>query len=52
MKWESVSAFLAMGDYAGFVWGSYVVTGLCIALEVVLLTARHWRLRRELESRN
>jgi len=48
MKWESVSAFLAMGGYAGFVWGSYIVTSLCIALEVALLTARYRRLRRQL----
>ncbi len=48
MKWESVSAFLAMGGYAGFVWGSYAMTAACIALEIALLTARHRRLRREL----
>ena len=41
MIWGSVSAFLAMGDYAGFVWGSYGVTAACIVLEIVLLAARH-----------
>ena len=41
MIWGSVSAFLAMGGYAGFVWGSYGVTAACMALEIVLLTARH-----------
>ena len=48
MNWGSVGAFLAMGGYAGFVWGSYGVTALCIALEVALLVARARRLRREL----
>jgi len=48
MTWTSVSAFLAMGGYAGFVWGSYAVTAACIALELALLVTRHLRLRREL----
>ena len=41
MSWGSVSAFLAMGGYAGFIWGSYGVTAACIALEITLLVARH-----------
>ncbi len=41
MSWGSVSAFLAMGGYAGFVWGSYGVTAACIVLEIALLVARH-----------
>ncbi len=48
MNWGSVSEFLAMGGYAGFVWGSYAVVALCIALEIALLAARQRRLRREL----
>ena len=51
MKWGSASAFLTMGGYAGYVWGSYGVAALCIALEVALLAARHRRLRRELRGR-
>ncbi len=50
MSWSSVSAFLAMGGYAGFVWGSYGVTALCIALEVMLLMARERRLRRGMRA--
>lgn len=50
MNWTSVSAFLAMGGYGGFVWGSYAVAALCIALEIALLAARHRRLRRELQD--
>ena len=51
MNLGSVSAFLAMGGYAGFVWGSYGVTALCIAVETALLVARHRRLRRKLCGR-
>ncbi|HEV2007770.1 MAG TPA: heme exporter protein CcmD [Burkholderiales bacterium] len=50
MSWGTISAFLAMGGYAGFVWGSYGVTALCIALEVTLLIARQRRLRREISN--
>jgi heme exporter protein D len=48
MSWSSVSAFLEMGGYAGFVWGSYGVTALCIAAEVVLSITRERRLKREI----
>ena len=50
MNWGSVSAFLTMGGYAGYVWGSYAVATFCIALEIALLAARHRRLRRELRG--
>ncbi len=50
MTWGSVSAFLAMGGYGAFVWGSYAVAAICIALEITLLAARHRRLRRELRG--
>jgi heme exporter protein D len=50
MSWGSVSAFLAMGGYAAFVWGSYGVTAVCMALEVTLLIARRRRLQRVLRS--
>jgi heme exporter protein D len=35
-----MSEFLAMGGYAGYVWGSYGVTFALLALEVVLLMKR------------
>jgi heme exporter protein D len=41
MNWGSVSGFLAMGGYGLYVWGSYVVTFVLIALEIALLVARH-----------
>jgi heme exporter protein D len=48
MSWGSLSAFLAMGGYAGFVWGSYGVTAACIALEIAVLLARHRAALRQL----
>lgn len=40
MNWGGIQAFIEMGGYAGFVWGSFGVTALCIALELVVLAAR------------
>ena len=48
MNWSSAAEFLAMGGYAGFVWGSYAVAAACIAIEVIVLVQRRRRLRREL----
>jgi len=40
MNWGSLDNFLAMGGYAFYVWGSYLVTlGLLVA-EIVLLALR------------
>ena len=40
MNWSGPENFLAMGGYAFYVWGSYLVTlGLVIA-EIVLLALR------------
>jgi heme exporter protein D len=41
MNWGSFGEFLAMGGYGLYVWGSYVITFLLIALELVLLDRRH-----------
>jgi heme exporter protein D len=41
MQWNSVSEFLAMGGYAFYVWGSFGVTFLCMAIEVFLLRKRN-----------
>lgn len=40
MNWGSWDNFLAMGGYAFYVWGSYLVTLAMIIAEVVLLRAR------------
>ena len=40
MNWGGLENFLAMGGYAFYVWGSYLVTlGLLVA-EIVLLALR------------
>lgn len=40
MSWESVDAFFAMGGYGLYVWGSYAVTLLVLAIEVVMLRTK------------
>ena len=41
MIWNSVSEFWAMGGYGEYVWGSFGVTALLMALEVAQV--RHER---------
>ena len=40
MNWASASDFFAMGGYAFYVWGSFLVTAACIAGELLFLRAR------------
>jgi heme exporter protein D len=40
MHWNSISEFLAMGGYALYVWGSFGITFLAMAIEVWLLNKR------------
>jgi heme exporter protein D len=40
MQWESLQAFLHMGGYAGYVWGSFGVTAVLMAAEVWLVRRR------------
>jgi heme exporter protein D len=35
MIWNSWSEFWAMGGYGLYVWGSFGVTALCMAVEIV-----------------
>ena len=35
MIWNSWSEFWAMGGYGLYVWGSFGVTALCLALEMI-----------------
>ena len=44
MQWNSVSEFFATGGYALYVWGSFGITALVMAIEMGLIRAR----RREL----
>ena len=48
MNWGSLAAFIAMGGYGTYVWGSFGVTVLLIAIEVLLLVASHRAARRQL----
>jgi len=44
VNWGSLQAFLDMGGYGMFVWGSYGVGVLCVVIELVALRARARRL--------
>lgn len=50
MKWHSIGEFIAMGGYAFYIWGSYGLTALLIALEVVLVYKRQRTARRNLDN--
>jgi heme exporter protein D len=43
VNWASASDFFAMGGYGLYVWGSYGVAALLMAVEPVLATHRHRR---------
>ena len=43
MNWDSFDAFVAMGGYGLYVWGSYLVTAAGLAIEIALLIARRRR---------
>ena len=40
MQWNSVGEFFAMGGYAFYVWGSFGVTAVALAIEPLLLRKR------------
>ena len=40
MIWKSLDAFIAMGGYGFYVWGSYLVTAVIIIAEILMLRAR------------
>jgi heme exporter protein D len=40
MHWNSLSEFLAMGGYGFYVWGSFGITFLAMAIEVICLRKR------------
>ena len=48
MNWGSFDAFVAMGGYGLYVWGSYLVTAAGLAIEIALLAARRRRTLRML----
>ncbi len=52
LYWDSWSEFLAMGGYGLYVWGSFGVTFLVLAGEVLTLRARQRALARDNEEAN
>jgi len=47
MNWHSVSDFLAMGGYGLYVWGSFGVTALVLAVECWAVAQRRKSLREQ-----
>ena len=50
MNWGSVDAFFHMGGYGLYVWGSYLVTAGCVAIELWLIARRKRTLLRQLHQ--
>ncbi len=48
MNWESPAAFFAMGGYALYVWGSFGVCAIALALEPLLVGQRRKAILRSL----
>lgn len=40
MNWGSLDAFIAMGGYGLYVWGSFLVTAAALAIEITLVMNR------------
>jgi heme exporter protein D len=47
MNWGSVSEFFSMGGYGLYVWGSYGLAALLMAVEPWLAARRHRRALRD-----
>ncbi|MDO9311660.1 MAG: heme exporter protein CcmD, partial [Nitrosomonas sp.] len=47
MNWSNLSEFFSMGGYGLYVWGSYVVTFICILGEIFLISSRRRTLERQ-----
>ena len=47
LNWASWADFLAMGGYGGYVWGSFGMSALVIAAELLALRARRRALRND-----
>lgn len=50
MSWSSWSDFVAMGGYGLYVWGSFAMCGVVLALELGLLALRRRSLRGIIEE--
>lgn len=47
MNWSSISEFFSMGGYGLYVWGSYLVTLVCIVGEILLISNRYRTLEKQ-----
>ncbi|AKH38249.1 MULTISPECIES: heme exporter protein CcmD [Nitrosomonas] len=52
MNWNSWSEFFSMGGYGFYVWGSYLVSFICIAGEIWILLNRQRTLQQYPGQRN
>ena len=52
MSWGSLQAFVDMGGYGLYVWGSYAVATACILAELWLLRQRRRTLKRVLSRKS
>jgi heme exporter protein D len=50
VNWGGFAEFAAMGGYGLYVWGSYLVTALVIAIEIRVLVIRHRSAKRQLQN--
>lgn len=50
MNWPSLDDFLAMGGYALYVWGSYVMVAAALGWEALMLVQRRRRALEELRD--
>lgn len=48
MHWNSLAEFLDMGGYAFYVWGSFGLTAVVVAVEILLLRRQRKKLLRNL----
>ena len=50
MQWNSVSEFFAMGGYAFYVWGSFGLTAVVMAVEALQIRSQRAELFRNLRN--
>lgn len=50
MNWSSASEFFAMGGYGLYVWGSYIVTAVCMLAEPFIVARRARRAQRDIAT--
>ena len=51
MIWNSATDFFAMGGYGLYVWGSFGVCAVALALEPLLVSRRHAAVMQSLRAR-